>query len=154
VKTEFATSLPPVLGDKVQLQQVVLNLIVNGVEAMTSMETGPRELEIKSQLDQSGDLLVLVRDSGIGLAAGVADQMFRAFFTTMEGGIGMGLAICRSIVEAHGGRPVGAMSVQAIKASAVKFLTKPFRHQDLLDAIRVPSNAMASGVSRTRKRQG
>jgi C4-dicarboxylate-specific signal transduction histidine kinase len=104
VKTELRADLPAVLGDTVQLQQVVLNLIVNGVEAMASVETGSRELEIKSQLDDTGDVLVLVRDSGVGLAPGIADQIFRPFFTTKEGGIGMGLAICRSIVEAHGGR--------------------------------------------------
>ena len=94
----------PILGDHVQLQQVLLNLIMNGVEAMKGVTDRTRELTISSTLAEPRSVLVTVQDTGTGLDPAVAERMFQPFFTTKSDGLGMGLAICRSIVEAHGGR--------------------------------------------------
>jgi PAS domain S-box-containing protein len=103
VRTELAADLPPVMGDRVQLQQVMMNLIVNGIEAMKDVN-GTRELIIKSQRAEYEQLLVSVSDTGVGLPPQQADQIFNSFFTTKPHGTGMGLRISRSIVESHGGR--------------------------------------------------
>jgi PAS domain S-box-containing protein len=103
VRTELTADLPPVMGDRVQLQQVVMNLIMNSIDAMKSVD-GMRELAIKSQRGENDQLLVSVSDTGVGLPPGQVDQIFNAFFTTKPHGTGMGLRICRSIVESHGGR--------------------------------------------------
>jgi signal transduction histidine kinase len=95
--------LVPVLGDRVQLQQVLLNLVLNAAEAMGSVEEGPRELLISTEQDQAG-ALVAVRDSGPGIDPAHLDRVFDAFYTTKSSGIGMGLSICRSIITAHRGR--------------------------------------------------
>ena len=87
-----------------QLQQVILNLIINAVEATSAVNEGSRELMIGTNKDASGGVLVTVRDSGPGLSSESVDRVFDAFYTTKPGGMGMGLSICRSIVEAHGGR--------------------------------------------------
>jgi C4-dicarboxylate-specific signal transduction histidine kinase len=104
LQTRLAKDLPLVQGDRVQLQQVILNLIVNAVEAMRGMSEGPRELFIGSEKDESNRVLVTVRDSGPGLSLESSDHLFDAFYTTKTGGMGMGLSICRSIVEAHEGK--------------------------------------------------
>ena len=96
--------LPPVVGDRVQLQQVVLNLIVNGIEAMDGVRERPRELVIQSDLADTGLVSVTVRDSGVGLDPQQMERVFEAFFTTKPEGVGMGLSISRTIIEAHGGR--------------------------------------------------
>ncbi len=103
VRTELAAELPPVLGDRVQLQQVLMNLMLNGMDAMKDVD-GTRELAIKSQRAESEQVLVIVSDTGVGLPAQQGDQIFQAFFTTKSHGTGMGLSISRSIVESHGGR--------------------------------------------------
>jgi PAS domain S-box-containing protein len=103
VRTELATDLPPVMGDRVQLQQVVMNLMTNSIDAMKAVD-GTRELAISSQQAENEQLLVSVSDTGVGLPPGQADQIFNAFFTTKPHGTGMGLRICRSILESHGGR--------------------------------------------------
>jgi PAS domain S-box-containing protein len=103
-RIELAPALPMILGDRVQLQQVIINLVMNGVEAMQSVWDRPRELVIGSRQDETHQVLVTVTDSGVGISAEDADRLFNAFFTTKSGGMGMGLSICRSIVEAHGGR--------------------------------------------------
>ena len=103
VRTELAEDLPQVLGDRVQLQQVLMNLIMNSIDAMKEVE-GTRELAIKSQRSENEHLLVSVSDTGVGLPPRQADQIFNAFFTTKPEGTGMGLRISRSIVESHGGR--------------------------------------------------
>jgi signal transduction histidine kinase len=104
VRKELRSDSPPVLGDRVQLQQVLLNIIMNGIEAMAAVTDRRRELTIKSQLGDHRDLLVTVQDSGIGFDPNDAERIFDAFFTTKPDGMGMGLSISTSIVEAHGGR--------------------------------------------------
>jgi PAS domain S-box-containing protein len=101
---ELAPALPTVLGDRVQLQQVIINLVMNGIEAMQSVTDRPRELVIRSRQDEKQQTLVSVTDCGVGISAENADRLFSAFFTTKSSGMGMGLSICRSIIEAHGGR--------------------------------------------------
>jgi PAS domain S-box-containing protein len=103
VHTELPADLPQVMGDRVQLQQVMLNLVMNSVDAMKEVD-GTRELSIRSQRAEDGQLLVSVSDTGVGLPPQQADQIFNAFFTTKPQGTGMGLRISRSIVESHGGR--------------------------------------------------
>jgi PAS domain S-box-containing protein len=104
LRTELAADLLPVTGDRVQLQQVVMNLILNGIEAMCAVEDRKRELVIRSQRGEGDGVTVAVQDSGIGLDPLGAGRMFDAFHTTKPGGLGMGLSISRSIVESHGGR--------------------------------------------------
>jgi signal transduction histidine kinase len=104
VQTQLAEDLPLIEGDRVQLQQVILNLIINAVEAMSGVSEGARKLLIGTGKDASGKLLVSVHDSGPGLRPEGLDRLFDSFYTTKPGGMGMGLSICRSIVEAHGGR--------------------------------------------------
>ncbi len=104
VQTRLADGLPLLHGDRVQLQQVVLNLILNAIEAMSGGAAGSRTVRIDSRTDESGGVLVAVQDSGPGLTPESHDRLFDAFYTTKPGGMGMGLSICRSIVEAHGGR--------------------------------------------------
>jgi len=101
---ELAPALPTILGDRVQLQQVIINLTMNGIEAMQSVTDRPRELMIRSRQDEKQQVLVSVTDCGVGISAENVDRLFNAFFTTKPSGMGMGLSICRSIVEAHGGR--------------------------------------------------
>ena len=104
LRTELAADLPFVLGDRVQLQQVLLNLIINGVEAMSSVADRPRELLVYSRLHESKQVLVGVQDSGVGIEPENLKKIFDPFYTTKSQGMGMGLAICRSIVENHGGK--------------------------------------------------
>jgi signal transduction histidine kinase len=103
IRAELAEDLPKVMADRVQLQQVFMNLMLNGIEAMKDLSAGG-ELIIKSEQAEDCRLLVSVSDTGVGLPAGQPDQIFDAFFTTKAQGIGMGLPISRSIVESHGGR--------------------------------------------------
>ena len=104
LQTQLAAGLPLIQGDRVQLQQVILNLIVNAVEAMSGLSEGSRQLLIATGKDASSGVLVAVQDSGPGLNPKNFDRLFDAFYTTKPGGMGLGLSICRSIVEAHGGR--------------------------------------------------
>jgi PAS domain S-box-containing protein len=104
LRTELAPTLPVVLGDRVQLQQVIINLVMNGIEAMQPVTDRRRELVIRSRQDEAQHALVSVTDCGGGISAENANRLFNAFFTTKSSGLGMGLSICRSIVEAHGGR--------------------------------------------------
>jgi C4-dicarboxylate-specific signal transduction histidine kinase len=104
LRMELAPVLAMILGDRVQLQQVIINLVMNGIEAMQSITDRPRELVIRSHQDETHRVLVTVTDSGVGISVENADRLFNAFFTTKSSGMGMGLSICRSIIEAHGGR--------------------------------------------------
>jgi PAS domain S-box-containing protein len=104
IRMELAADLPLVLGDRVQLQQVILNLVMNGIEAMASVTGRPRELLICSRQHETDKALVAVRDSGVGLDGQDLKRIFDAFYSTKSQGLGMGLAISRSIVEDHGGQ--------------------------------------------------
>jgi PAS domain S-box-containing protein len=104
LRTELAGGLSPVLGDRVQLQQVLLNLVMNGVEAMNTVEEGPRDLVIETQDDEADQVRVTVQDSGVGLDPESMERIFDAFYTTKDQGMGMGLSISRSIIQNHGGR--------------------------------------------------
>jgi PAS domain S-box-containing protein len=104
VRSDLAASLPPVEGDRVQLQQVILNLVINGIEALNEMADRPRELRICSRTHEVGTVLLAVQDNGVGLTPEGLERVFEAFYTSKAKGMGIGLSISRSIIEAHGGR--------------------------------------------------
>jgi C4-dicarboxylate-specific signal transduction histidine kinase len=104
LQTQLAEDLPVIQGDRVQLEQVILNLVLNAVEAMSGVSEGSRQLLIRTGKDASGGVLVVVQDSGPGVSPESFDRLFEAFYTTKPSGMGMGLSICRSIIEAHDGR--------------------------------------------------
>ncbi len=104
VQVHLGEHLPPIEGDRVQLQQVILNLMANAIQAMGAIADGPRDLVITTAQAESHGVLVAVKDSGPGIDPERLDRIFEAFHTTKSGGLGMGLSICRSIIEAHGGR--------------------------------------------------
>jgi PAS domain S-box-containing protein len=127
LRMELAPLLPMILGDRVQLQQVIINLVMNGIEAMQPVTDRPRELAIRSCHDETRQALVSVTDCGVGIPAENANRLFNAFFTTKSSGLGMGLSICRSIVEAHGGR----LSVSSNEGAGVTFqLVLPLHQED------------------------
>jgi signal transduction histidine kinase len=103
LRLELAAALPQVKGDRTQLQQVLVNLMNNGIEAMQPETDRQRKLVIRTHQDEKRQVLVAVQDFGVGISADNAHQLFKPFFTTKSSGMGMGLAICRSIIEAHGG---------------------------------------------------
>jgi signal transduction histidine kinase len=104
VQTELAHRLPQVIGNRIQLQQVILNLMINALEAMTTTTEHKRTLHVKSAIQALDTVLITVEDSGIGIDPENIERMFDALFTTKSNGMGMGLSICRSIIEAHNGR--------------------------------------------------
>ena len=123
MKTQFEQGLPVIAGDRVQLQQVTLNLILNAVQAMGANSDGARQVLITTRQIESNDLCVGVQDTGPGLSPETLSRLFEPFYTTKPNGMGMGLTICRSIVESHGGRlwatacePRGALFQFAIPA--------------------------------------
>jgi PAS domain S-box-containing protein len=129
LRMELAPALPIILGDRVQLQQVIINLLMNGLEAMQSVTDRPRELVIGSHPNETRQVLVTVTDSGAGISVENADRLFNAFFTTKSSGMGMGLSICRSIIEAHGGRISAANNV----GPGARFqFTLPLHREDTL----------------------
>jgi PAS domain S-box-containing protein len=111
LRTALEAVLPPVVGDRVQLQQVLINLVINGIEAMASVTDRPRQLVIRSYQPDADQVCVAVQDAGIGIDPASMDRLFHAFFTTKPGGMGMGLSISRSIIEAHGGRPWASRNI-------------------------------------------
>jgi NO-binding membrane sensor protein with MHYT domain len=111
LRLELAPALPAVLADRIQLQQVLINLMMNGIEAMQPITDRPREMVIRSHKDEAHRVLVTVKDCGVGISAESAERLFNAFFTTKSSGMGMGLSICRSIIAAHGGRLWAAPSL-------------------------------------------
>ncbi|WP_342713409.1 PAS domain S-box protein [Bradyrhizobium sp. B124] len=127
LQLDLAPALPPVVADRVQLQQVILNLVVNGIEAMQPVTDRPRELVIRTRHDDTGQILVTVTDCGVGVATEHAERLFDAFYTTKASGMGMGLSICRSIVEAHRGRL--SMSRNIGPGTTFQF-TLPLRQED------------------------
>jgi signal transduction histidine kinase len=122
IETDLEKRLPSIPGDRVQLQQVIFNLLLNGIEAMETVADGSRKLFICSRLQGSDAIVVEIRDYGTGLAD--SEKVYEAFYTTKEKGMGMGLSICRSIVEAHGGR-LGTMPSQG--PGTTFFFTLPLR---------------------------
>jgi len=104
LETQLSEHVPVLLADRIQLQQVILNLIMNAIEAMSGVGGGPRELLVRSGTDGSEHVAISVQDSGLGLDPKSLEHLFEAFYTTKPQGMGMGLAISRSIVENHGGR--------------------------------------------------
>jgi PAS domain S-box-containing protein len=122
VRTQLGEKLPPVQGDRIQLQQVILNLVVNAVEAIRSRDAGPREIFIGTAQAGPDDILVSVRDTGPGFENADIERVFNAFFTTKADGLGLGLSICRSIIDAHGGR---LWATPAVPQGAVFQFTLP-----------------------------
>jgi signal transduction histidine kinase len=122
VRLDLAPALPAVVGDRVQLQQVVINLVINAIQAMASVTARPRELSIRSRQNEAGHVLIEVADSGHGIGSTNLDQLFKAFFTTKTAGMGMGLSICRSIIEAHGGN---VWATDNVPSGAVFHFTLP-----------------------------
>jgi signal transduction histidine kinase len=104
LRTDLAVDLSPVRGDPVQLKQVLVNVIINGTESMSEGSSEPRELWVTSQNHTADQVLIAVRDSGVGIDPSTVEKLFEPFVTNKPGGMGMGLAISRSIVDAHGGR--------------------------------------------------
>jgi PAS domain S-box-containing protein len=128
LKSAFSATLFKVFGDRVQLQQVVLNLIVNAIESVKSTTDGPRNLRISTANHRMESVIISVEDSGVGLPDGGIDRLFEPFYTTKPGGLGMGLSISRSIVEAHGGR---MHAMPNIPRGAIFEFTIPARHDCL-----------------------
>ncbi|WP_216673078.1 sensor histidine kinase [Paraburkholderia solitsugae] len=104
LRLKLSPELPPLFADRIELQQVILNLVINGIQAMDTLSDRPRELLIETLRDEQGYAVVAVHDTGNGIKPETANQLFEPFFTTKPNGMGMGLSICRSIIEAHGGR--------------------------------------------------
>jgi PAS domain S-box-containing protein len=128
LRTELVPALPKIPGDRVQLQQVIINLLMNGIEAMEPVTDQPRELLVRSGKDDANQLILSVTDNGIGISAENANRLFNAFFTTKSNGLGMGLSICRSIVEAHGGR----MSASSNEGPGATFqIVLPLQREDV-----------------------
>jgi signal transduction histidine kinase len=123
---EHPNALPVILADKVRLRQVILNLVMNGIEAMQPITDRPRELVIRSEQDDAQHVRITVTDCGVGFSAESADRLFNTLFTTKSSGMGMGLSICRSIIELHGGR---IWAVPDIPHGAIIQFTLPL-HQE------------------------
>jgi len=126
-QTQFADDLSPVSGDRVQLQQVMLNLLMNAIEAMSSVSDRARELVITTRNIDRDHVEITVEDSGIGIEADKMDKIFDSFYTTKPGGMGMGLSICRSILQAHGGR---LWATAKDGTGAIFHLTLPKHHEE------------------------
>lgn len=122
VTTELAPDLPFIAGDKIQLQQVLLNLLINAVEAMMPLKDRPRRLAIRSETQDDGEIRISIADTGVGITDETMSKLFEPFFTTRAQGIGMGLPISRSIIEAHGGR---LWAESAVNEGAVLHFTLP-----------------------------
>jgi len=104
VRAELAEDLPPVTGDRVQLQQVILNLVRNAADAMRTVDDRPRELLIRTKWDGQGHVHLSVKDVGVGFAPEATDRLFEGFYTTKDDGMGIGLSVSKSIIESHHGR--------------------------------------------------
>ena len=127
LKVDLAVGLPSVLADGIQLQQVIMNLMMNGMEAMATVNDRLRLLCLSTKADPSGDVLVVVADVGIGLPTGEQERLFEAFFTTKHNGLGVGLAISRSIIEVHGGR---LWATANVPHGAIFEFTVPAKEED------------------------
>jgi signal transduction histidine kinase len=123
IHSDLALDLPPIMADRVQLQQVFMNLMLNGIEAMKNTNT-PGKLMVRSQHDDKGQVLISVIDTGVGIPSEKTEQIFNAFFTSKSQGTGMGLPISRSIIESHGGR---LWAVSNPESGATFHFTLPIR---------------------------
>jgi PAS domain S-box-containing protein len=141
VRTQLAETLPAIQGDRVQLQQVILNLLINAIEAMSGMSEGPRELLISTRDTETDGVLVAVRDSGPGIAPESVDRLFESFYTTKPTGLGMGLSICRSIIEAHQGRLWASANTPR---GAVFQFTLPPAMESIASAVQQPAEFTVS----------
>ena len=129
LRSELSDGLPTVWAAQTQLQQVLLNLVMNAIEAMSSVTTRERVLIVKSEIGESGNVQITVEDTGAGIDPSLVERVFEAFFTTKVGGMGIGLSICRSIVESHG----GSLSVSARRPHGSSFCVKlPTTPSDLV----------------------
>jgi signal transduction histidine kinase len=122
LETNLAANGRMILGDRVQLQQVLMNLIANGIDAMKSVTDRRRELRVSSAFEEPENILVTVADTGTGVDPAIIKRVFEPFFTTKSDGLGMGLCICRSIIEAHGGR----LWVSSTPHGTTFYFTVPF----------------------------
>src|SRR5262249_7013286 len=104
LQEELAKDLPPVAGDRVQLQQVILNMLLNAIDAMSEVDDRSRQLTIRTELDESDEVRLSVHDVGVGFASDETEKLFNAFYTTKNSGMGIGLSVSRSIIEKHQGR--------------------------------------------------
>jgi len=104
LQMDLADDLPPVNGDRVQLQQVIINLLRNAIDAMREIEDRPRQLQIRTEKEDGANVRLIMQDTGVGFAPGIADRLFESFYSTKDDGMGIGLAISRSIIEAHQGK--------------------------------------------------
>ena len=160
VEMQFAEGLPLIEGDRVQLQQVILNLVLNSVQAMSATGDGPRQLLVTTGKADSDGVLVAVRDSGPGLAPAALEHIFEAFYTTKPDGMGMGLSICRSIIEAHGGRLWATRSSRGVLSFSLRSpLTKLRSVIDVAywhkaDVLLASTNVCCWGQSGSRGYQG
>ena len=128
-RLELAPAQPVVLADRVQLQQVFINLVINGIEAMQAVTDRPHELTIRTHRNEAHQVLVTVKDCGVGISPEDTDRLFNAFFTTKSSGMGMGLSICRSIIESHGGR---VWAEPNLPRGAIFHFTLPLHREDAL----------------------
>ena len=150
VVTEFAHRSPVVLGDRVELQQVILNMIMNAIEAMGETAKQERSLLVSTRTNEAGEVLVAVADSGPGVEPGQLEHVFRPFHTTKPGGLGIGLAVCRSIIEGHGGRmwaeanrPRGTVFQFSLETAPAKAQTRPMPKQST-DGLSLPRRTSRS----------
>ena len=157
LSTQLAPQLARVQGDRLQLQQVVLNLTINAIQAMSAADGGPRELLISTESIGSEEVRVGVRDTGPGLSPESLPRLFEPFYTTKAGGLGMGLVICRSIIEAHGGTTVGdgvratgsPISVHDSYQPKCSVVIRRCRLLALRDVLRRRASLVANGAKRT-----
>jgi len=128
---DLPPDLPPVFGDRVQLQQVFINLLINAIQAMAACQPGQAVLTVQTQRDADGALQVCVSDTGPGIPPADMPRLFEAFYSTKQDGMGMGLPICRSIIENHGGRIwAKAATPESPKAGASIYFTLPVHEPD------------------------
>ena len=150
VQSEFADDLPPVRGDRVQLQQVILNLLRNGSDSMAGVDDRPRQLMIRTERDEEDSVRLTVQDVGVGIGAQSVDQLFVPFYTTKSDGMGIGLSVSRSIIESHHGRLWAARNDgpgATFSFSIPRSLEAGTGARDL-DAVRAPAATNVENVMR------
>jgi signal transduction histidine kinase len=152
LRAELADDIPPVTGDRVQLQQVILNLLLNAAEAMSGVDDRPRQLVIRTERDEPSRVRLTVKDSGVGLDPHGVDRLFDAFYTTKSNGMGIGLSVSRSIIEHHHGRLWAAPNDGPGATFSFSIPRAPDGVADphSVEALRMPAPTGAEHVTRTR----